>query len=222
MKRLALAGLALAALTSVAAAQTAPPANVTFATIADMPTLKDTGKQDHFVVTIGDAQVVSNLTVDCTAGRTEMLIVRKDKVCAVGGNGAIINPSNQQKLPRTQFMGQYTVAADGYTDAKALGINYLAVGKVPAGSKQFGGTLNLKPELSSSGAAMSTVLKKVTGDTTGPINSAVDTVDLNRLFIPGAGLPSDKGCTWSGNMVFACRRYSWFMSLNAECRRQDL
>ena len=219
MKRLAIAGLAFAALTSIAAAQTAPPATVTFATIADMPTLKDTGKQDHFAVTISDAQVVSNLTVDCTAGRTEMLIVRKDKVCAVGGNGAIINPSNQQKLPRTQFMGQYTVAADGYTDAKALGINYLAVGKVPADSKQFGGTLNLKPELSSSGAAGLTqaVLKKVTGDTTGPINSAVDTVDLNRLFIPGAGLPSDKGCAWSGNMVFAYQTYSWFMSLSAEC-----
>lgn len=219
MKRLAIAGLAFAALTSLAAAQTAPPATVTFGTIADMPTLKDTKKQDHFEVTIGDAQVISTISVDCTAGRTEMLIVRRDKVCAVGGNGSIINPANQQKLARTQFMGQYTVAADGYTDAKALGINYLAVGKVPADSKQFGGTLNLKPELSSSGAAGLTeaVLKKVTGDTTGPINSAVDTVDLNRLFIPGAGLPSDKGCTWSGNMVFAYQTYSWFMSLTAEC-----
>src|SRR4051794_114496 len=132
MKRLALASLVLVGFTAIASAQTAPPATVTFATIADMPTLRDTGKQDHFAITIGDAQVVSNMTVDCTAGRTEMLIMRKDKVCAVGGNGAIINPSNQQKLARTQFMGQYTVAADGYTDAKALGINYLAVGKVPA------------------------------------------------------------------------------------------
>jgi len=219
MKHLPLAGLLLLGFTAIATAQTTPPANVTFATIADMPTLKDSGKQDHFEVTIGDAQVVSAITVDCTAGRTELLIMRKDKVCAVGGNGSIVNPSNQQKLARTQFMGQYTVAADGYTDAKALGINYLAVGKVPADSKQFSGTLNLKPELSSSGAAGLTqaVLKKVTGDTTGPINSAVDTVDLNRLFIPGAGLPSDKGCSWSGNMVFAYQTYSWFMSLSAEC-----
>lgn len=219
MTRLGLAGLAVIGFTTIALAQTAPPATVTFATLADMPTLKDTKKQDHFEVTIGDSQVVSNLTVDCTAGRTEMLIVRRDKVCAVGGNGAIINPANQQKLPRTQFMGQYTVAPDGYTDAKPLGINYLAVGKVPADTKQFSGTLNLKPELSSSGAAGLTeaVLKRVTGDTTGPINSAVDTVDLNRLFIPGAGLPSDKGCTWSGNMVFAYQTYSWFMSLSAEC-----
>lgn len=219
MKHLPLAGLLLLGFTAIATAQTTPPANVTFATIADMPTLKDSGKQDHFEVTIGDAQVVSAITVDCTAGRTELLIMRKDKVCAVGGNGSIVNPSNQQKLARTQFMGQYTVAADGYTDAKALGINYLAVGKVPADSKQFSGTLNLKPELSSSGAAGLTqaVLKKVTGDTTGPINSAVDTVDLNRLFIPGAGLPSDKGCSWSGNMVFAYQTYSWFLSLSAEC-----
>lgn len=62
-----------------------------------MPTLKDPSKQDHFTVTLGDAQVVSTLTVDCTAGRTELLIVRKDKACAVGGNGSIINPANQQK-----------------------------------------------------------------------------------------------------------------------------
>ena len=86
-------------------------------------------------------------------------------------------------------------------------------------TKQFGGSLNLKPELSSSGAAGLTqsVLKKITGDNSGPINSAVDTVDLNRLFIPSAGLPSDKGCTWSGNMVFAYQTYSWFMSLSADC-----
>jgi len=219
MKRLALASLVLLGLTAAASAQTPPPANVTFTAVADMPTLKDPKKQDHFTITIGDAQVISNLTIDCTAGRTEMLFVRKDKECAVGGSGAIINPANQQKLPRTQFMGQYTVAADGTTDARALGVNYLAVGKVPAESKQFGGSLNLKPELSSSGAAGLTqaVLKKVTGDTTGPINTAVDTVDLNRLFIPSAGLPSDKGCTWSGNMVFAYQTYSWFMSLSAEC-----
>ncbi len=118
MKSFVLAGVAVLGLTSIAAAQTAPPAIVTFATIADMPTLRDSKKQDHFEVTIGDAQVVSNLTVDCTAGRTELLIVRRVKVCAVGGNGAIINPANQQKLPRTQFTGQYTVAADGYTDAR--------------------------------------------------------------------------------------------------------
>jgi len=219
MKRLGLAGLVLLGLTAYSSAQTPPPSVVSFATVADMPTLKDPSKQDHFAVTIGDAQVVTTLTVDCTAGRTEMLVMRKDKACAVGGNGAIINPANKQQLPRTQYLGQYAVTADGTTDAKTLSVNYLAVGKVPSDSKQFAGSLNLKPELSSSGAAGLTqaVLKKITGDTTGPINSAVDTVDLNRLFIPGAGLPSDKGCTWSGNMVFAYQTYSWFMSLTAEC-----
>jgi hypothetical protein len=219
MKRIALAGFALLGLVAGAAAQTPPPAVVNFATIADMPTLKDTSKQDHFAVTLSDAQVVTNLTVDCTAGRTELLIVRSDKACAIGGNGSIINPSNKQALPRTQYLGQYTVTADGSTDARTLSINYLAVGKVAPDTKQFAGSLNLKPELSSSGAAGLTqsVLKKITGDSSGPINSAVDTVDLNRLFIPSAGLPSDKGCTWSGNMVFAYQTYSWFMSLSADC-----
>lgn len=200
-------------------AQSAPPAVVTFGALADMPTLKDSSKQDHFEISLSDAQVASKLTVDCTAGHTEMLFIRSDKVCAIGGAGSIINPSNKQALPRTQFMGQYTVAADGLTDASTISINYLAVGKVGPDSKAFSGSLNLKPELSSSGAAglTASVLKKVTGDTTGPVNTAVDTVDLNRVFIPSAGLPSDKGCTWSGNMVFAYQTYSWFMSLSADC-----
>jgi hypothetical protein len=219
MNRLALAGIALLGLTAYSTAQTPPPSVVSFAAIADMPTLRDPKKQDHFTITLSDAQVATTLEIDCTAGRTELLIVRRDKACAVGGNGAIINPANKQQLPRTQYLGQYTVAADGLTDATALSVNYLAVGKVPSDTKKFAGSLNLKPELTSTGAAGLTqaVLKKVTGDTTGPINSAVDTVDLNRVFIPGAGLPSDKGCIWSGNMVFAYQTYSWFMALSADC-----
>lgn len=219
MKRLGIAAAATLLIAGQAFAQSAPPAVVTFATLADMPTLKDSSKQDHFAVSLTDAQVASKLTVDCTAGHTEMLFIRSDKVCAIGGAGSIINPSNQQALPRTQFMGQYTVTADGLTDASTISINYLAVGKVGPDSKAFSGSLNLKPELSSSGAAglTASVLKKVTGDTTGPVNTAVDTVDLNRVFIPSAGLPSDKGCTWSGNMVFAYQTYSWFMALSADC-----
>lgn len=218
MRRLGLAAATLLIATQ-AYAQSAPPAVVTFATLADMPTLKDTSRQDRFEVSLTDAQVASKLTIDCTAGRTQMLFVRSDKVCAIGGAGSIINPANKQPLPRTQFMGQYTVTADGTTDASTISINYLAVGKVGPDSKPFSGSLNLKPELSSSGAAGLTeaVLKKVTGDSKGPVNSAVDTVDLNRVFIPSAGLPSDKGCTWSGNMVFAYQTYSWFMSLSADC-----
>jgi hypothetical protein len=218
MRRLGIAAAVLL-IAGQAYAQSEPPAVVTFATLADMPTLKDTGKQDHFEVSLTDAQVASKLTVDCTAGRTEMLFIRSDKVCAIGGAGSIINPSNKQALPRTQYMGQYTVTADGLTDASTIAINYLAVGKVGPDSKPFSGSLNLKPELSSSGAAGLTaaVLAKVKGDSSGPVNSAVDTVDLNRVFIPSAGLPSDKGCTWSGNMVFAYQTYSWFMSLSADC-----
>jgi hypothetical protein len=219
VRLIALAGLVALGLAAAPVAAQTPPSVVNFATLANMPTLKDPKKQDHFAVTISDAQVATKLNVDCTAGRTELLVVRKDKACAVGGSGSIINPSNNQALPRTQYQGQYSVTADGSTDASTLSINYLAVGKVPASVQAFSGSMNLKPELHSSGAAglSAAVLKKITGDTTGPVNSAVDTVDLNRLYIPSAGLPSDKGCTWSGNMVFAYQTYSWFMALTAEC-----
>jgi len=61
------------------------------------------------------------------------------------------------------------------------------------------------------------VLNKLKGNSNSPINTAVDTIDFNRLFVPGAGLPSDKGCTWSGNGVFAYQTYSRFFKLSAEC-----
>jgi hypothetical protein len=43
------------------------------------------------------------------------------------------------------------------------------------------------------------------------------TIDFNQFFVPGAGLPSDKGCTWSGNAIFAYQTYSWFFKVNASC-----
>lgn len=218
-----MAAVALAAplaFTSLALAQ-APAPTVAFTTIADMPSLKDNNKQDHFTVSLTDAQIKAALVLDCTAGHTELFIMRKDKVCAfqTGSGGSIFNPKTSQWLPRTQFVGAYTVTADGSTDGKAMSINYLAVGTVPPSQTQFGGSLNLKPELTSSGATglKDLVLKKLQGDSTSPINAAVDTVDFNRFFVPGAGLPSDKGCTWSGNAIFAYQTYSWFFKVSADC-----
>jgi hypothetical protein len=222
--RLLIAALALAAplaLPSFALAQTAPAATVTFTTIADMPTLKDNSKQDHFTVGLTDAQIKTSMVIACTAGHTDLMIIRKDKVCAfqTGSGGSIFNPKNSQWLPRTQFVGSYSVTADGTTDAKTLSINYLALGTVPPSQSQFGGSLNLKPQLTSSGATglKDLVLKKLQGDSSSPINTAVDTIDFNRFFVPGAGLPSDKGCTWSGNAIFAYQTYSWFFKVTADC-----
>jgi len=205
---------------SPALAQTVP-ATVTFTTIADMPTLKDNTKQDHFTVGLTDGQIKTNLVIDCTAGHTDLFVMRKDKVCAFqnGSGGSILNPKSNQWLPRTQFTGAYTVTADGTTDGKAMSINYLALGTVPPSQTPFDGSLNLKPELTSSGAAglKDLVLKKLQGGSSSPINTAVDTIDFNRFFVPGAGLPSDKGCTWNGNAIFAYQTYSWFFKVSAEC-----
>jgi hypothetical protein len=195
---------------------------VNFITQADMPTLKDPSKQDHFIVTLSDAQISTKLTVDCTAGRTELFVVRKDKQCAVTGTGSVINPANQQAIPRAQYLGSYTVKSDGSTDASTMQVNYLPMGRVGASSDTFKGSMNLKPELTSSGAAglADAVMQQIQGTAEGPVNEAIDTVDFNRLVIPSAGLPSDKGCIWSGNMVFAYQTYSWFMDLSAECGGQ--
>src|SRR5215212_6333825 len=150
MTALALA-LPMVALPSLALAQAAPAPTVKFTTIADMPTLKDPKKQDNFQVGLEDAQIKTTLVLACTAGHTELLIMRKDKVCAFqnGSTGSIFNPKTSQWLPRTQYVGSYTVTADGTTDAKAMSINYLALGTVPPSNAQFGGSMNLKPELTS-------------------------------------------------------------------------
>ena len=204
---------------AVSAQPVAPP-SVAFTATATMPTLKDPSKKDTFVVTLADTQVQTKFELLCSAGRTTLLILRQDKACGVSGSGAIINPSTNQALPRTQYSGGYTVKSDGTTEGSTLSVNYLAVGRVAASSETFNGSMNLRPEVTSSGASAlrDAVLKKFNADANGSvIDQRVDTVDLNRLYIPSAGLPSDKGCVWSGNMVFAYQTDSWFLSLNANC-----
>ena len=199
----------------------AAPAVVKFTAIADMPTLKDPKKQDSFKVGLEDAQIKTSLVIDCTAGHSKLIIFHEDKICGFqhGSAGWIFNPKSSQRLPRTQFVGAYTVTKDGSTDGRAMSVNYLALGNVAPSQAQFGGSLTLKPALTTSGAAnlQNLVLNKLKGNSNSPINTAVDTIDFNRLFVPGAGLPSDKGCTWSGNGVFAYQTYSWFFKLSAEC-----
>lgn len=214
---------ALAPAAALAQATTVP-ASVSFAASATMPSLKDASKKDIFAIALKDAQVQTALELTCSAGYTTLLIVRSDKACAVAGSGSIVNPSNQQVLPRTQYAGGYVVKADGYTDGASLSINYLAVGRVAPSTASFSGSMTLKPELTSSGAAAlrDAVLQNINANGGGAlIDQRVDTIDLSRLFIPSAGLPSDEGCTWSGNMVFAYQTESWFLDLTANCSGMD-
>jgi len=227
LKSISLLPLFAVVLPVAAFAQAAPatvPANVTFAASATMPTLKDPSKKDTFAVTLGDAQVATQLDITCSAGHTTLLIMRQDKECAVAGAGSIINPSTKQALPRTQYSGGYVVGSDGYTDGATLAVNYLALGRVAPSTAAFAGSMNLKPETTSTGAAAlrDTVLGNLNSNSGGTlIDQRVDTVDLTRLFIPSAGLPSDEGCTWSGNMVFAYQTESWFLDLVATCAGTD-
>lgn len=219
-----LAPLLIAALPATAFAQAVVPPNVDFTASATMPSLKDPSRKDVFAVTIGDAQVKTQLELTCSAGYTQFLVVRSDKACAVAGSGSIVNPSNQSLLPRTQYSGGYTVNADGYTDGSGLAVNYLALGKVAPSAGAFSGSMNLKPEVTSSGAsALKDSIMANLGQNAGGgvIDDRVDTVDLTRLYVPSAGLPSDAGCTWSGNMVFAYQTESWFLDLKANCADKE-
>lgn len=220
---LAIAALSLLAV-SIASAQQVPTPTVTFGATASMPSLKDDKLKDTFTVTLTDQQVAAQLELTCQAGRSNLIVFRSDRACAVTGSGSIINPTSQQKLPRTKYVGGFITKADGATDGTTLSVNYMALGKVPPSATPFSGSLNLKPELTSSGAAglASSVLKKIGADNSGGlIDQRVDTVDLNRLFIPSAGFPSDKGCVWSGNMVFAYQTSSWFLNITANCDGRD-
>lgn len=224
IKSIYLASLLVAALPAAAFAQAVVPSNVDFAASATMPSLKDPTRKDVFAVTIGDAQVKTQLELTCSAGYTQFLVMRSDKACAVAGSGSIVNPSNQALLPRTQYSGGYTVNADGYTDGSGLAVNYLALGKVAPSAGAFAGSMNLKPEITSSGASAlkdSIMANLGQGAAGSVIDDRVDTVDLNRLYIPSAGLPSDAGCTWSGNMVFAYQTESWFLDLKANCADKE-
>lgn len=165
---LLLTAAAIAAAPHVSLAQNAP-AQVAFTAEATMPTLKDPSKKDSFIVTLADAQVHTKLELLCSAGRTTLLILRQDKACGVSGSGSIINPSNNQALPRTQYAGGYTVKADGATEGDGMTVNYLAVGRVSASAETFSGAMNLKPELTSSGASAlrDAVLKRFTTNANG-------------------------------------------------------
>ena len=216
--------VAVAALASASVPAWAADANVVNFTLkADQQTLRDPNKQDLFTVGLSDAKVETSATINCQAGHTGW-IKRTDEACSVTGNGVVLGGG--KKLPRTQYQGGWIVKSDGFTDGATMSINYLAVGSVPASQANFAGNMMLKPKNPSSAFAAlhDAILKKINSTTDtggGLIDQRIDPVQLSGLFVPSAGLPSEKGCTWSGNMAFAYQTNSWIMDLSAQCSGKD-
>jgi hypothetical protein len=214
------AALLLGSLFAVSAACAAD--NVAFTMKASMPSLRDVENKDTFTVGLTDKQVESSLKITCQGAKAGIISGQAES-CAVTGNGALINPSNGKKLQRTQYAGGWVVKSNGFTEGNTLTVNYLTVGKVPASTSAFGGSMMLKPEITSTGASLlrDTILKRMKTTEKGLIDERVDTVQFVNFTIPSAGLPSDKGCVWNGDMVYSYQTESWFMDLKAKCNGKE-
>ncbi len=218
--RLAYSAFILTTFTGLAQAGDA----VNFTMKAHMPSLNDPTAIDQFTVGVSDKQIETSLDVKCEAPKGGLLGGR-DRSCAVSGLGSIINPGNGQKLQRTQYMGGWRVKSNGYTDATTMSANYLAVGKVAASSSAFSGSMVLKPETPSSGAVQlrdSVMANLKAQQSSTLIDTRVDTVQFNNFTLPSAGFPSDKGCVWNGDMIYAYQTQSWFMNLKIKCNDKEV
>ncbi|MFT3988624.1 hypothetical protein [Aestuariivirga sp.] len=195
---------------------------VNFTMTASQPSLRDNSLKDTFAVGLSDPKVITEFKLTCE-GAQGGIISSTDETCAVTGNGALINPSNGQKLQRTQYSGGWIVKSDGFTDGAQMAVNYLALGKVPASSGRFSGSMMLKPENPSTTATLlrDSILKKIKSTNTGLIDERVDTIQFNNFTVPSAGLPSEKGCVWNGDMVYSYQTESWFMDVSTKCSGKE-
>lgn len=195
---------------------------VTFTMKANMPSLRDDTQKDTFTVGVADTKVDTNFKITCLSAQGG-LISGTNESCAVTGTGSLINPANGKKVPRTQYSGGWIVKSDGFTDGANLAVNYLALGKVPASNSRFSGSMMLKPENPSTTASLlrDSILKKIKTQETGLIDERVDTIQFVNFTTPSAGLPSDKGCVWNGDMVYSYQTESWFMQVAAKCGSKE-
>lgn len=192
--------------------------SVAFTMKASMPSLRDDSAKDTFTVGLSDKQVETQFKITCQAAQAGIISGQAES-CAVTGTGSLINPANGAKLPRTQYSGGWVVKSDGFTDGANLATNYLALGKVAASNSRFAGSMMLKPEVPSTGASLlrDTILKRMKTTEKGLIDERVDTIQFNNFTVPSAGLPSDKGCVWNGDMVYSYQTESWFMDVRTKC-----
>ena len=81
----------------------------------------------------------------------------------------------------------------------------------------------LKPENPSTAASLlrDTIMKKIKTTESGLIDERVDTVQLNNFTVPSAGLPSEKGCVWNGDMIYSYQTESWFIEVKAKCAGKE-
>ena len=211
----------IVALTMLSGSALAELATVKLSVTAKMQSLRDQEQLDAFTVDIADAQINTKIALNCQAGISKWWGGRRDEACAAAGNGYVVNPKDGKLLPRTQYSGGFTITKTGFTDGTTLKVTYLPLGKVLGSEAQFGGNLVMKPENPSQTALDigKMLVDKISGEegVGALIDKRIDTVGLERFFTPSAGLPADKGCTWSGDMVYAYQTESWLMKLKADC-----
>ena len=200
---------------------------VQFSMTSDMESLNDPSQNDVFNIALTDAQVVSKVTITCNAGSSKLFgLVRTDEACAIAGNGSLINPNDPTKqLPRVLYSGNYDVQPTGLTEGKTLQVAYQALGAVPATAATFGGDMKLKPQdpAPSAVAIRDSFLNKigVSAQTGSVIDNRIDTVRLDQFCTPSAGLPSDQGTCWSGDMVYTYQNSSWLIKVTATSGGKD-
>lgn len=194
------------------------PSKVTFTGEVEQTSLKDPEKRDHFDIVLGAAEIKTSLNLECQSGASSWGgLVRKDEACSVTGYGDI--SKNGKSGRRVEYSGGFVIKTDGTTEGETLMANYLAMGKVPASQNNFSGYMMMKPENPSKGAMelLEIGKKKVGAGSGGLVDERIDSVELKGFYIPSAGIPNDKGCSWSGDMVFFYQTESWVINLKASC-----
>jgi hypothetical protein len=150
------------------------------------------------------------------------MFITVDRGCAWKGSGVVINPRSGQKVPRTTFRGDYTTAKDSSTDVSRMQIDYAPIGQLQPSTDRMRGELKLKPTMQQ-GVESATRDKFLAylGANNKLSDDRTDVIQFNRVFVPSAGLVSDKGCTWNGEMVWTYQTEVWLVDLTASCDTQS-
>lgn len=185
---------------------------------AQMPSLTDASKRDTFKVTLSDAEVVSNINLECQAGRKAAYVVNIPRGCGWKGRGVVINKSSGQQLPRTAFRGSYTAEKSGTADLSMMQIDYAPIGALQASADRMRGNMVIKPDLKAGIKSQARDKFLAYMGSQGKLSDdRTDIIQFNQVYVPSAGFTSDKGCTWTGEMVWTYQTETWIADLTAAC-----